>query len=103
MQFIDTETKEIVFLSLFQDGIEDGIKIKWIEKKYYFDYLMRELYDIRQTRKQIEDTLRNVFVNEKGNGLVFLPDPNGRDQTADTTSKQNIIKNIVINCKKNKR
>lgn len=103
MQFIDTETKETVFLSLYQDGIEDGIKIKWIEKKYYFDYLMRELYDIRQTRKQIVDTLRNVFVNEKGNGLVFLPDPNGRDQKADTTSKQNIIKNIVINCKKNKR
>ena len=54
-------------------------------------------------RKQIVDTLRNVFVNEKGKELSFLPDPNGRDQTADTTSKQNIIKNIVINCKKNKR
>ena len=101
MQFIDTE--EIIFLSLFQDGIKDDVKIKWIEKKYYFDYLMRELYDNRKIRIQIVETLQNVFVDGNGNGLNFNPDPNGRDQKPQTTPKQNIITNIVNNCKNNKR
>lgn len=98
IQFIDSNTDKNIFLSLFKGGIEEGTKIVWIEKKYYFQYLMRELYD-RKTLKNKTDTIHKIFVDRNGIGLNLQPDPNGRDQKEDTIPKQNIIKNIIRNCK----